>query len=324
MSTNQNRLKTIFIVVTAVLLGVIGFLLINSSQKSNQIDQQSVQLDEVEKLQLDLEKQYYEALSELEQQRGTNDELNSMIEAQKSELKQQKDQISQLIVSRNELGRAREQMKQMKANSDKYMTEIEDLKAKNEELFAQNENLTTQNSQLSQDIEKERIEKDEIASARAALMSDKEKLEMNNKDLSKKVSKASMVPVFKIKVDPLEIKKSGKEGKVSKAENTDRLRVCFSTGENKLTEPGYERFYVRIISPTGETLAVESMGSGNFNSTENNEQIRYTQIKEIEYNNDAVEACLNWDKENAFTKGDYKVEVYNKGYLAGATTFKLK
>src|SRR5690606_4904585 len=141
MSTNQNRLKTIFIVVTAVLLGVIGFLLINSSQKSNQIDQQSVQLDEVEKLQLDLEKQYYEALSELEQQRGTNDELNSMIEAQKSELKQQKDQISQLIVSRNELGRAREQMKQMKVNSDKYMTEIEDLKAKNEELFAQNENL---------------------------------------------------------------------------------------------------------------------------------------------------------------------------------------
>lgn len=327
MNTNQNaanKQRTIFIVVTVLLLGIIGFLLINNSQKSKQLDQQTVELDDAEKLQMDLEKQYYDALSELEQQRGTNEQLNAMIESQKEELKQQKDQISQLIRTKGDLDQARSQMKQLRVQVDGYLAELENLKAQNEELTSRNSELTEVNTQLGSEIQRERMEKEDLASAKAALTSEKERLESNNMNLTRKVTRASMVPVSSIEVTGVQVKESGKERKKKRASSVDRLKICFSALENKVTDAGYERFYIRVISPLGETIAVDDKGSGTFISGESNEQLRYTQIQEIEYSNAKAATCLNWDGDGDFAPGDYKIEIYNKGYLAGQGTFKLK
>ena len=34
-------------------------------------------------------------------------------------------------------------------------------------------------------------------------------------------------------------------------------------------------------------------------------------------------SCLSWQSETEMAKGMYAVEVFNKGYLAGKSTFKL-
>jgi len=44
----------------------------------------------------------------------------------------------------------------------------------------------------------------------------------------------------------------------------------------------------------------------------------------LDYNNEALQACFHWDPNVPFTKGNYEVEVFNKGYLAGSGTFNLK
>jgi len=55
------------------------------------------------------------------------------------------------------------------------------------------------------------------------------------------------------------------------------------------------------------------------------EEIRFTQMKELDYGNEDVQSCLVWAPTNAsFMKGEYTVEVYNKNYPAGTGTFKLK
>lgn len=321
---NNNKQKTIFIVVTVILVGIIGFLIINQSQQAKQISTQVEQLDDAESLQLDLERQYYESLSELEEQRGNNEELNSLIEAQKEELKQQRDQISQLIKTKSDLSSARQQITQLKAQTQTYLVELEDLRKKNMELEESNKTLVSEKEELVETVQKERMARDELVSEKTSLMTEKERLAQTNKDLSRKVSRASMINVSEIDVQGLMIKSSGRERKRSRANSVDRLRICFETEENPVAEIGYERFYVRIIGPGGQTLAIETLGSGTFISSESGDQIKYTQIKELDYDNSKIEACLNWDQDGEFSAGDYTVEIYNKGYLAGKSSFRLK
>jgi myosin heavy subunit len=321
---SMNKQRTIFIVTVIILIGIIGFLLINNNQKSKLVQEQTVEIDEAEQLRVDLEKQYFEALTELESQRGTNEELNSLIESHKEELRQQKNQINQLLSTRTDLNKARQQITQLKTNVDRYMAEIQELKELNEILSSENKELQTKTTQLSQDIERERIEKQEIASQKSAIITEKDQLAQSNVSLSKKVTKASVIPATNITTTGLLVKASGKESKKSRANNVDRLRICFSAGANNIAESGYERYYIRIVTPSGVTLGSDTDGSGSFNSSTDNSQIRYTMIKEFDYSNEKTDICVNWDQDNDFQKGVYTIELYNKGYLAGTSTFKLK
>jgi uncharacterized protein (DUF3084 family) len=321
---SMNKQRTLFIVTVIVLIGIIGFLLINNNQKTKVVQEQAVEIDEIERLKLDLEKQYFEALSELESQRGTNEELNALIERQKEELKQQKKQIGQLLNTRSDLNKARQQIADLKTNLSNYLEEIRDLKEMNEMLSSENQQLQVKTSQLSEEVQRERSAKQELSAVKETLSSEKERLERNNQNLSKKVNKASVIQVSNLQITGLEVRSSGKERKKSKAGSVDRLRICFTAAENTIAESGYERYYIRIVTPAGVTLGTDSDGSGSFNSSDDNSSIRYTLIKEFDYSNTKQDICVNWDQDNPFGKGDYKIEVYNKGYLAGSSVFKLK
>ena len=66
------------------------------------------------------------------------------------------------------------------------------------------------------------------------------------------------------------------------------------------------------------------MGSGIIVNKDSGEEIRFTQIKEVNYERDVNNLCLNWAPSQPFQEGMYKVEIYNKGHLAGSSSFTLK
>ncbi|MEL6863869.1 MAG: hypothetical protein AAFP19_05595, partial [Bacteroidota bacterium] len=142
--------------------------------------------------------------------------------------------------------------------------------------------------------------------------------------LAKKVNIASVVKVDNLNVSGEKIRKNGKPVKKKSAKSVDRLKICFNATSNQVVESGNEQFFVRIINPLGETLAVEDLGSGVMTNAASNEEIRYTQVKELDYGNDEVNACMFWEPNTSFQKGTYEVEIYNKGYLAGKGSFTLK
>ena len=55
-----------------------------------------------------------------------------------------------------------------------------------------------------------------------------------------------------------------------------------------------------------------------------NSQVRYTTSGEISYKNEDTNACIDWSLAEKFLKGDYKMEIYNNGFLVGKGQFKLK
>lgn len=304
--------------LAVVVLGFVSF----SRGKTNKA--QSEELTEVKQLKDELETQYYEAMTELEELQGSNEQLNALIDQQKTELTAQKEKIDRLLRDSRNLDQARKEMQGLKAQVEQYLAEINQLREENKELMAENSQLSIAKDSLSTNLELASMRNQELNTAKAALVSEKENLEKDRARLSEKVSIASVIKVENIEVTGLKMRDSGKAVKRRNASNVDQLQICFNTTVNEVTEPRLEEFVVRIIDPLGETLAVDQLGSGIFTSNATGEQIRYTKIKEYDYNRDASNLCLNWQPNIEFLEGNYDIEIYNKGYLAGSGSFTLK
>lgn len=304
--------------LAVVVLGFVSF----SRGKTNKA--QSEELTEVKQLKDELETQYYEAMTELEELQGSNEQLNALIDQQKTELTAQKEKIDRLLRDSRNLAQARKEMQGLKAQVEQYLAEINQLREENKELMAENSQLSITKDSLSSNLELAQMRNQELNTVRAALVSEKENLEKDRAMLSEKVSVASVIKVEAIEVAGLKLRSGGKAVKRRNASNVDQLQICFNTTVNEVTEPRLEEFVVRIIDPLGETLAVDELGSGIFTSNATGEQIRYTKIKEYDYNRDANTLCLTWQPNIEFLEGNYDVEIYNKGYLAGTGSFTLK
>jgi len=200
------------------------------------------------------------------------------------------------------------------------------MKDENQVLLSQNSQLSKEKETLNTQVVEERKMKEELASAKAVLTSEKEDLTSKNQNLIKTVTRASVVDVRNVNVTGYKIRGSGKEVKRSRAKNIDQLKVCFDAQPNAVAEDAREDFYVRVLNPQGEVLAIESMGSGIMKASDGSDGMRYTHMKTIDYSSgEENNTCFIWKPTEAkFAAGTYNVEVYNKGYLSGTNKFTLK
>jgi len=324
---SSNSKSGLIAVAIAAIIGLLcfsGYLLYQNNNLQKLSDIQTSEIDKSEQLKAELEKQYYESLSELEEMRGNNDELNALIEKQKDELKSKKNQIYRLLKTKNDLEGAREEMTAMRVQLNQYVTELNTLKTENATLQAKTVELEGSNESLRTDLTSKIEENTQLETARATLVSEKQDLTAKAAELGRKVDIASAVKVAGVTVTGWKIKNSGKAVKKKYARNIERLELCFNTLSNRVIPAGEESFFIRIINPQGETLAVEELGSGVLTEKLNDQQIRYTNTTTVDYQNEAGNVCSTWEPNISFDKGKYAVEVYNKGYLAGTGEFLLK
>ncbi len=325
MSNNsRSNLITIAIAAIIALLGFSGYLLYQNNNLQKLSETQSFEIDETEKLKAELEKQYYESLSELEEMRGSNDELNALIEKQKEELKDKKRQISGLLGTKNALSQARTEMEAMRVQLSGYIGEINTLKQQNAELTEKTVQLQANNENLKSNLDSKINENQQLEEVRATLVNEKEALTSKSAALGKKVAIGSVVKVSDVRVTGWKIKDSGKAVKKKYAKNIERLELCFDLLDNAVVEPGQEDFKIRIITPQGETLAIEELGSGILKEKISQQEVRYTTSATVDYQNAAGNFCTKWEPNTRFNKGLHGVEIYNKGYLAGRGSFTLK
>ncbi len=326
LSKNDGRQRLIAIaaVVIIVLLGLNVFLLINTMKKGEENRALTSQLDESEQLKAELEKQYYQALSDLEEQRGRNEELNALIDQQKEDLKNQKERIEGMLGDNRRLREARSEIKRMSAQADQYLAEINQLKSENQELTARNYQLSETNVQLESSLESERKRNEALSENEASLREQKDSLEKERADLSEKVTLASVLKVIDLKATGQRIKNNGKATSRKSAKNVEQLEICFKYELNELAPPSAETFLIRIVNPSGETMALDQLGSGEFFNEADGQRMRYTQRKDFDYDQTEGSMCAIWAPGQPFDSGVYQVEIYNKGYLAGTGSFSLK
>jgi len=315
--------KVISGIAIALLLLLSGYLWYENSNLKAANNAQIVELGEMEKVQAELDSDYQAALESIEGLRTDNQELNALIDNQKEELNAQKKKVNNLIWTKRELDKAREEIGTFETLTAQYLAEITDLKSQNEMLTAENGKLTQDIVVLNDNLTAEKQITTNLTETRAVLMSEKEDLMEKNTELSDKVEVGSAIKINWMSLEGGEVKDDGswKRRKIAKRSKT--LRTCFRTETNVVVPAGEETFFLRIIGPSGETIAADDMGSGELTDKISGETIKYTMSGTLTYNNEDTEACMDWDPSFQVAKGEYAVEIFNKGYQVGAGNFKL-
>jgi SMC interacting uncharacterized protein involved in chromosome segregation len=306
----------ISIVVGILLIGVAAWLTYQNMNTTRLLEQKVAEYEESIKLKDELDAQYNKAIAELDALKGDNEQINAMIDQQKAELESQKEQIKVLLSDKKKMDAARKEIAGLKSKISGYIAQIEQLKSEQEQLSQNNTQLKADKDSLSYTLQSKLAENETLSTAKAQLVSEKEQL-------SKSVEVGSVIKVKDIKVTGMKVRKSGKTSEKESAKRIDQLKICFTTIANDVVQPGNEKFYIRVINPKGETLAIDDLGSGS-TVDKNGEEVRFTQVQEYEYANDETQLCFLWKPNTAFQSGKYKVEIYNKGFFAGSDDFELK
>ena len=261
-SGNKKVYVAIIIILLAINMVALFLLYRENHAKIDISDQKTVLEHDFKNLTDTLDSKK----GELEQFRGKNAQLDSVINSEQDQIDKQKKQIANLFakgkMTTSELAKAKKMI------SD-YESSIADLQKKVDELTTQNKQLTNQNQQLSTDLS---TEKQTTA-----------QLSEQNKGLSKKVELGSLLQLKSIAIDGISKKKNGKEVVEKRVKKVESLRISFETGDNKVLEAGPLSLYVRIINPKGETISVADQGSSTLKLAESGENIQYTKKADIDW-----------------------------------------
>lgn len=318
----RKQLYAIAIVAIIALLGINIYLFMSSQNKSKVIVQQQEEINKADSLNRELEADYQAAMQELEAKAVENEEMREIIEQQKQNLTAMKNKIKRNIdrgvKSEAALKEANDQIAMLISKKDTYLEQIEALQADNADL-----------TMAKQQLESEKVTLVETIKVKEETISDvetqKAKVEDKNKELEGKVDRGGVLTVHNIKAKALRFRRNGNEKEVTRAKDVEKFNICFDVHQNELTKAGTNKFLLRIIEPTGTTIAVESSGSGEFVNKSDGGNARYTIAHSFDYDNGSPNICMDWIQNNKLTSGgDYIFELYNRGYLAGKTKITLK
>lgn len=324
MANSNSSLIGILSILVLLLLGFVGYQYFEIKKLKDNVASVKSNLIENEKIAAELEQDYQLALDNLEELRGTNTELNTMIDKQKEELAAQKKKVSSLIWTKGELGKAREELEVFRTQAAGYAAQVRDLSAKNASLSQANTQLSERKTQLESEVATQTQTISNLNTEKVELTEVKAMIEKENSFLSDKVELGKIVKVNQIDVKAYKQRDRKDAKETSRAKSTDYLQACLKTEINQVVDPGEETFYVKLISPGGETIYDAGKGGGELTNKTDGSAVRYTAKSMTSYNNDEVETCIDYNPGYELPGGNYVVEVYNKGYKVGASNFLLK
>ncbi|MEM8582741.1 MAG: hypothetical protein AAGF87_00660 [Bacteroidota bacterium] len=315
-----------------LLLGIIGvlaalniFFLLGYFNRGAENEELTTQLDETTQLKEQAEAQYDDALAELDQMRGINEEMDARIAQQEAELADSKERIDALLSDSRNLASARRELSNLRSQVDGYVEELNQLREENAMLTAENQELNTTNETLSGDLENQREQNMQLSEERNSLQDANQELGTRNQQLNQRVTAGSAIMASSITAEGQRQKNNGSWARSRNANRVGRIHVCANTLANRTATPGAEVMLMRIIQPDGSTMSLGNQGSGTFRSEESGNMLPFTKEVSFDFDGGDTNFCGDWIPEGmAFPEGLYTIELYNKGYLAGSTELELK
>ncbi len=244
-----------------------------------------------------------QVLAELNSMVTQYDALSSENQTMSAELQSERDKIKKLIEqAKNKdwtIGKLKKETETLREIMKGYLHTIDSLNTANQ--FLTEENTTVKTELTGQKEVNSNLEKEKSS-------------------LSEKVKIGSLLHASNIRGTGIINKNSGASKDTEKASRADAIKVTFTLAENKIAPAGNKRVYLRIISPFGAILG-EQQDDGFLVS--GNKSI-FTQMKDIDYRNQAIETSMVWQVSNPITKGDYTIQLYADGVELGSGKFSLK
>lgn len=294
---NQTGGKSRLIVLIGLLTLSVGlniYLLTRTYDAESIIVKRDAEVDSLADVKASIENDYQAMTFELDQFKGKNIQLDSLLEKANGDIEKQKRKIDKLIKENKDIPLIRRQMEELKAIRDQYRTQIEQLIKENKELRFENVNLTQEVNNLNQ----------------------------TTKQLSEKVELASVLRGESLDVKTFREKARGKLEETEKAKRVNKITATFVIAENKVAKPGKRDLVFRILRPDGMVLSDPKSG-GAF-TRDDGRYIDYTDRATVDYTNSRAEVKFEWNESEELNAGLYIAEVYLDGKLTGNYKFNLK
>ena len=142
--------------------------------------------------------------------------------------------------------------------------------------------------------------------------------DQNNK-LKKTVEKAARLIITNIKTSAIREKSSGKQIETEKASRTNKLKICFTIGENDIAKSGQKSYYIQVIDPNNNVVGEKK--SQIFGEA----TLKYSFVTKVTFKNKSVDVCDFLDSNGVeFTRGEYVVNLFDKSELISKSKFSLK
>ncbi len=294
---NSNVIYFLIVVVLA-LLGTDVYLYLQKNKSDTKIiyqdDERNRLKIELDSLEAQIEQVNTGKAKMTAAMRAKNDSLEAKIKVLRVQLAKGK-------LTKAELNKAQEDIKQLRYFVTKYTADIEELKKQNTSLASERDTLKTN-----------------LATSTAKNTD----LTKQNEDLDSKVKIASVLKLAQANVVAYKIKGSGKEVDVTRANPAKKIKINFTVAENSIAEKRMHDVYVRILDPTGN-LITDPKDAGTFQSE--GQDLQYTYKTAIDFKDDGSGYTIDWvNPALPFVKGTYQVLLYADGGKMGQTTFSLK
>jgi predicted nuclease with TOPRIM domain len=223
--------------------------------------------------------------------RTNNDTLNAGLDRERQRivnlLKVNANNVQLIKRYRNEITTMRDIMKS-------YIVQIDSLNSRNKLLADENTDIRAQVDQM-------RNINTELSQAR--------------ENLTSKVEMASVISATDLAATML-----NKNGKDTKRLNyLDKLKVCFMLRANPIATAGTKNVYLRIIRP--DALVITGSANNLFEFQGN--QLVYSAVRQVDYTNEDIDACIFVDNNGDFVTGNYTAELYMDNSLIGKTSFAI-
>jgi len=141
-------------------------------------------------------------------------------------------------------------------------------------------------------------------------------------ELKTTIAKGSILTCFNITAKAVSYKRGGKkESETNKAKKTEKIKVGFTLGENKIARTGEKTVYIRIMTPDGKEMAKSY--DDNYKFMFNKSNGYYAGKETLNYANVEISGVTYCEGQGEYVPGKYLVEVSCDGVVIGSTSFKL-
>lgn len=291
-----RKYRLIIGVLAVLLLVILVWLVLQRSQLTKLVKEKEAEKTE-------LQKELDSLITEHNNTKASYGQLADSLKVKDSLIQANAVEIRKLLDSQWEYNRIRKKLARLQIVAQGYVHQMDSLYTVNRELQAENE-------KIRQDFRNEQ-------SRSQGLVKDKEAL-------TEKVNQAAILRAYGIMVTPLKVKGGGsKEQPTDKASRTDRLKICFTIGENSLVKPGERTVYIRITRPDNVVVLKSKYDTFTFNG----QTVPYSLRQTISYEGKAMNLCVNWTKrseDQPAMKGKYTISIYAEDKEIGTGTFELK
>ena len=320
---SENKLK-IAVAVLGLLAIALGFLYFRERQNNRKIEELSTIQAKV-------------LLSANTKLDSIENQLNNKI----FEIRKLGGNVDELVRAKMQLHADKLALQKMEGFSvKKYETKIKDylfllgqkdlelvtLRKENGILSAKNDSLSKETKNLLEGIsfaQKALSDSATNYSLKQKELSDRAKeVEARNRELNDKVSLAAALRAESINIYAISTKGKESNGGIYRSKRVDKVRITFYLQENQITTREAKIIYLRILDPSGATVADMATGSGSFSFK--GRETTYTARQKILFDNSHQSVEFVYSRGQAYKTGKHIIELYAEGYRIGEWIFEVK